>query len=474
MESNMHVQDARNPDRSNGAVERLPERDASTVECMAETAVLGALLTRADALERIEPALHAEDFGTRRHCYLYAALCEVDDDGRGADLLAVAASLERDGRLGTCGGLEGLQRIADGAAEPGELERCAAIVRDKAVERRLLAASDAIAKSVRGPGDARHKLDRAQSLVASIAERGSHTGPQSAAVLMAQVTARLERQAKGEIGLSTPWPDLDRLTNGLHPGDLVIIAGRPGMGKTSIAMQIATDIAVNKSLPVFVASLEMSSEDLLMRSAAVLEALNVQKLISGKLSADEHEKYAKASERLSGAPLYIDDSAGMSVLEIRSHARKLKRERGLSLLVVDYLQLMEAEGENRTQQLSWISRRMKLLAKELHIPVILLSQLNRGLEYRDDKRPVMADLRECGAIEQDADLIQFVYRDVVYHPHTKSPEMAELIIGKQRNGPPGTVYLHFEAESCRFSPSDGLSSFGAPKPVSRRRIGFEC
>ncbi|MDN5873124.1 MAG: replicative DNA helicase [Sinobacteraceae bacterium] len=454
--------------------------DTAGLAGVAERHVLAELLRGGDALARIEPPLSSEDFRSRFHRQLYDAICAVDSAGHSIDRLTVAHQLEQEGHLQGWGGLDGLDTLLATTTAPGELSANADIVRDQALTRRLHSVGTRMVEMSRQSGDPHTKLDQAQALLATVADKGLRNGPRVARDWMPDVLNEVDRKLRmtdGCTGLTTGFPALDKLTAGLHPGELTIIGGRPSMGKTSLAMQIAGLATVDNNLPVLVFSFEMSANSLLTRLIAGRAGLDLQSLRNGTAANEVTSRFTDASAEVNKAPLFIDESSEMSVLEIRAHARRIQREHGLSLIVIDYLQLMEGHNrrnnsETRSQEVARISRQLKRLAQELSIPLILLSQLNRGCEMRDDKRPMMSDLRESGGIEQDADLIILVYRDVVYHPSTHNPNLAELIIAKQRNGPVGTVFLDFNGGSCVFTNSAGPIGRYNHRSRTSQRAGF--
>lgn len=349
------------------------------------------------------------------------------------------------------------------AKAPANIRRYAEIVRDRAILRRLIAVADDIANQALNPQgrDTRSLLDEAESKIFNINEEGARgrSGFQSLTDLLSQVVDRIgelydQSNHNGITGVPTGFTDLDKMTSGFQPGDLVIVAGRPSMGKTAFSLNIGEHVAVDQSLPVAVFSMEMGASQLAMRMVCSVGRLDQQRVRTGQLVDDDWPRLTNAIQKMQDSQLYIDESPSLNALELRSRARKLSRQCGqLGLVIVDYLQLMSsasAVGENRATEISEISRSLKGLAKELRCPVIALSQLNRSLEQRPNKRPVMSDLRESGAIEQDADVIIFIYRDEVYNPDSAEKGTAEIIIGKQRNGPIGTVRLTFLGKYTKF------------------------
>jgi replicative DNA helicase len=363
-----------------------------------------------------------------------------------------------------------LAALVENVPTAANIRRYAEIVHERAILRRLAGAGGEIAESAFHPlgRSVREILDQAETKVFEIAEHGARgqQGFQDIRPLLTQVVERIEflynRDNPSDVtGIATGFTDLDRMTSGLQEGDLIVIAGRPSMGKTSLALNIAEHVALVLKMPVAIFSMEMGATQLAMRLMGSVGRLDQQKIRTGRLTNDDWERLSGALGKLNDAPIHIDETPAMNALEVRARARRLARQYGgkLGAIVVDYLQLMEAvsDGENRATEISEISRSMKALAKELKVPVVALSQLNRSLEQRPNKRPVMSDLRESGAIEQDADLILFIYRDEVYNEDTQEKGVAEIIIGKQRNGPIGVVRLAFLGENTRF---ENLASAG--------------
>jgi replicative DNA helicase len=426
----------------------------------AEQAVLGGLMLDNDAWDRISDRLGADDFYRHDHRLIFSAVVALAERHQPFDMVTVSEQLQRSGQLESAGGLPYLGQLATETPSAANIRAYADIVRERSVLRSLIAAGTEIADMAFAPDGrgTRELLDLAEQRVFAIAEMGMR-GNQGFRGLPPLLSAAVERiqylyETKSPVtGTATGYDDLDQLTSGLHPGDLVIIAGRPSMGKTSLAMNIAEYVGMKTTHPVAVFSMEMPGEQIAMRLLSSMGRINQQRLRSGRLDDSDWPRLTSAVSMLSEAPLFVDDTPALSPSELRSRTRRLMREhKGLGLIVVDYLQLMQAPGskENRATEISEISRSLKALAKELNVPLIALSQLNRSLEQRPNKRPVMSDLRESGAIEQDADLIMFVYRDEVYNEETPDKGSAEIIIAKQRNGPIGTVRLTFRGEYTRF------------------------
>ena len=425
----------------------------------AEQSVLGGLLLDNQAFDRVGDILTADDFYRRDHRLIFCAISALIESGSPADVVTVSESLAKSGELDTAGGLAYLGALANNTPSAANIGAYAGIVRERSVLRELLrAASDISSATFQQDGrSAGELLDFAEKRIFDISEKGHRRGEFSPiSRLLSAAVDRIDvlyRSTSPITGVATGFNDLDNMTSGLQPADLVIIAARPSMGKTSLAMNMAENAAVGHKIPVAVFSMEMPGSQLAMRMMASLGRINAHRLRTGKLDDDDWPRLTSAVSLLNEAPIFIDDTAGLTAMELRARARRLKREHGLGLVIVDYLQLMQgsAEGdENRATEISNITRALKGLAKELHVPVIAMSQLNRSVEQRQDKRPVMSDLRESGAIEQDADVILFIYRDEVYNKESPHKGTADIIIGKQRNGPTGEVRLTFLGEYTRF------------------------
>ncbi|MEW6313476.1 MAG: replicative DNA helicase [Pseudomonadota bacterium] len=428
----------------------------------AEQSVLGGLLLDNSAWDKIADMVGEADFYRADHRQIYRHVCKLVEAGKPADVITVSESLSRSNELQDVGGLAYLGALAQNTPSAANIRRYAEIVRERSVMRKLAEVGGEIADSAYNPmgRNASDLLDEAEKKVFDIAEAGARgkTGFVDLKPLLTEVVERIDmlynRDDPSDVtGVPTGYADLDRMTSGLQPGDLVIVAGRPSMGKTSFALNMAEHIGIDVRLPVAVFSMEMGGTQLVMRMIGSVARLDQHKLRTGRLQDDDWPRLTQALSKLNDSPVFIDESAALNALELRARARRLHRQcGGLGLIVIDYLQLMSAvsQGENRATEISEISRSLKALAKELNVPIIALSQLNRSLESRTDKRPVMSDLRESGAIEQDADLILFIYRDEVYNKESKDKGIAEIIIGKQRNGPIGTVRLTFLGEYTRF------------------------
>ena len=436
----------------------------------AESSVLGGLLLDNGAWDRVGDLLVDNDFYRHEHKLIYAAIGALVNASKPADVITVNEQLQNQGKAEEMGGLGYLNSLAQYVPSASNIRRYAEIVRERSILRKLVSASDEIATNAFNPqGKAIDRiLDEAEQKIFNIGEEGSRMkqGFQSMDTLVVELLDRVQEMANNPndiTGVPTGFYDLDRMTSGLQPGDMVVLAARPSMGKTAFAINIAEHVALNEGLPVAVFSMEMGASQLAVRVVGSIGRIDQGHLRTGKLNDDEWPRLTEAIEKLRTVSLHIDETPGLTSSELRANARRLARQCGkLGLIVVDYLQLMSgsggAGGDNRATELGEISRGLKMLAKELQCPVIALSQLNRSVEQRTDKRPMMSDLRESGAIEQDADIIMFIYRDDYYHKDSKDPGVAEIIIGKQRNGPTGTVRLTFLKNLTRFeSLASGLS-----------------
>jgi replicative DNA helicase len=430
----------------------------------AEQSVLGGLLLDNLAWDKCSDLLSDSDFYRHEHRHIYAAVGSLIASSKPADVITVFEALQSLGKAEDCGGLAYLNALAQSVPSASNVRRYAEIVRERSVLRKLISASDEIATTAFNPQGqpVSQILDEAESRIFRIGEEGSRGGAgfQPMDKLVQALIDRVqELEANGSedvTGIRTGFYDLDRMTAGLQKGDLIVLAARPSMGKTAFALNIAEHVAVQEGLPVAVFSMEMGASQLALRVVGSLGRIDQQHLRTGRLRDDEWERLPEAASKLSEAPMFIDESPGLNPAELRARARRLARQYGgtLGLIVIDYLQLMSGSSnssdENRATVLGEISRGMKGLAKELQCPVLALSQLNRSVETRPDKRPMMSDLRESGAIEQDADVIMFIYRDDYYNKDSKEPGVAEIVLAKQRNGPVGTVKLTFLKPLTRF------------------------
>lgn len=429
----------------------------------AESSVLGGLLLDNGAWDRVGDLLGDGDFYRYEHRLIYAAIGQLINASRPADVITVFEHLQSMGKAEETGGLAYLNSLAQYVPSAGNIRRYAEIVRERAILRKLVAASDEIATNAFNPQGrpVAAILDESEQKIFNIGEEGSRMkrGFQAMDTLVVDLLDRVQEMADNPndiTGVPTGFYDLDRMTSGLQPGDMVVLAARPSMGKTAFAINIAEHVALNEQLPVAVFSMEMGAAQLAVRIVGSIGRIDQGHLRTGKLTDEEWPRLTEAIEKLRNISLHIDETAGLTASELRANARRLARQCGgkLGLIVVDYLQLMSGSSgndENRATELGEISRGMKMLAKELGCPLIALSQLNRSVETRPDKRPMMSDLRESGAIEQDADIIMFIYRDEYYTKDAcKEPGVAEIIIAKQRNGPTGTVKLAFLNKLTRF------------------------
>ncbi len=427
----------------------------------AEQAVLGGLMLDNNAWDHIADRISEQDFYRLDHRTIYRTMADLVLQSKPLDIITVSESLERTKELDVIGGLNYLGGLAKNTPTSANIAAYADIVRERSILRRLIEVSGEIAESAFDPGGrvARELLDDAERKVFSISEQGGHgtsVGPESIAEILTRTVDRIDTlfHAKSPItGVPTGFTDFDNMTAGLQASDLIIVAGRPSMGKTAFAVNLAEHAVMKDEGAVLIFSMEMPSESLAMRILSSMGRIEQQRLRSGQLEDDDWPRLSSAISMMSSKKLLIDDSGALSPFEVRARARRVARAYGgLGLIVIDYLQLMRVPGhsEHRASEISEISRSLKALARELNVPVVVLSQLNRGLEQRPEKRPVMSDLRESGAIEQDADLIVFIYRDEVYHKDSNDKGTAEIIIGKQRNGPIGTVRLTFLGQYSRF------------------------
>lgn len=444
----------------NTQVARLqPQAKLPPYSVEAEQSVLGGLMLDNRAWHELADKLSAEDFYREDHQRIFRAIGELIGSSRPCDFVTLSEHLQVLGQLENCGGLAYLGTLANDTPSAANVLAYAEIVRERAVLRGLTQAGSDIAELGFRPDGRPYAelLDMAEQKVFGLRSRADRARSNyfSMPELMDRVQSTIDRlsQGKGDLaGLSTGFDDLDKVTTGLHPGDMVIVAGRPSMGKTSFALNIAEHVAVSQGKPVAVFSMEMPAEQLAIRTLSSFARIPMQRLRSGELEDRDWDRLVSQGGIIREAPLFIDESGALSPLELRARARRIKSRHNLALIVVDYIQLMQVPGikENRTNEISEISRNMKSLAKELEVPVICLSQLNRGVEQRDNKRPRMADLRESGGIEQDADLVMFIYRDEVYNKESPDKGTAEIIIAKQRNGPLATIRTAFFGEFTRF------------------------
>jgi len=431
--------------------ERVPPQNIE-----AEEAVLGSMLIEKSAVLAALEILTPEDFYKETHRIIFRRILEMADKAEAVDLITLSEKLRAEGELDRVGGMAELARLASFVPTAANVEHYAKIVADKALLRRLISAATEIAATAyASQGEVDEVLDKAEETIFQVAQRRSLQGYVPLKDVLLDTLEQLEYLAshRGEtVGLSTGLGDLDRLTSGFQPSDLIILAARPSVGKTSLGLNIARNMAVKANVPVLIFSLEMSKEQVAQRLLCSEAAINSQRLRQGFLDEDEWRRLSAALGRLGETKMFIDDTPGISVMELRARARRMKAEHGLGLLVVDYLQLMRPsrKQENRQQEISEISRSLKGLARELDVPLLAMSQLSRAVEQRQDRRPLLSDLRESGAIEQDADLVMFLYTDA----EMEQQNAIELIIAKQRNGPIGSFKLFFSREICRFADLD--------------------
>lgn len=425
----------------------------------AEQSLIGGLMLDAQAWDKIADVVAAEDLYRKDHRLIFAAIANLVESGSPCDVVTVSEFLDKRGELEAAGGLEYLATLANETPGAANARAYARILHDRAIERELINVGNEISGSAFATDgrSAPELVDEAERLVFQIAERGSRgrSGFKSLKQILPEAVDRIDvlHQSDGNItGIPSGYTEFDKLTAGLQAGDLIIVAGRPSMGKTALAVNIAENAAIGAKVPTAIFSMEMPSQQLAFRMISSLGRVDQSHLRTGQFPDEDWSRINTAVQLMSDAPLFIDDTPGLSPTEIRARARRLQREHGLGLIVVDYLQLMQVPGnkENRATEISEISRNLKALAKELSLPIIALSQLNRSVEQRTDKRPVMSDLRESGAIEQDADMIVFIYREEVYNKETPRKGIADVTIAKQRNGPIGDFPLTFVGRYTKF------------------------
>lgn len=437
----------------------------------AEQGVVGAILLDPDSIEKIANLISVNDLYSSDHRLIMGAALALYDRGHAIDVITVAEELKKNDWLEQVGGTQYLNALAQNTPSAANVTHHAEIIREKSALRKLAAIASNLLRDSYNPGElmAADILGQAEQQLFEIANAGARSQKALEPILpiISKVVDEIDRlfnsdNPDGIIGTPSGFTELDTFTQGLHPGDLIIVAGRPSMGKTSLAMNIAEHVAIKERLPVAVFSMEMASTQIALRTLGSVGRLDQQRLRTGKLHDDDWQRLTYAVGVMQDTPAYIDETPALTSTELRSRARSLYRQCGnkLGLIVIDYLQLMSGPNQrpgSRSEEVSEFSRAIKALAKELQVPIIALSQLNRSLETRTSKRPVMSDLRESGALEQDADLILFIYRDEAYNPDTQDTGIAEIIIGKQRNGPTGTIRLAFEKEYTKFS---NLTSHG--------------
>jgi replicative DNA helicase len=434
------------------ADEKIPPQNLA-----AEQSVIGAMMLDKNAVVRVLEFLSPQSFYRDAHRFIYEAIIELFDRGEPVDLVTVTEALRKTGKLEAAGGSVYITDLLNSVPTAANAEYYAKIVEEKSLLRRLIESGTRIVgEAFSDPDDVDQVLDRAEKSIFDIALKRSREGFQKIDTVIKKVLDKIDAlygKKESITGTTTGFPDLDKLTAGFQTSDLIIIAARPSVGKTAFALNIAQEVSVKHKVPVAIFSLEMSKEQLAQRMLCSEAEVNAQQLKTGSLSDTGWKKLTRALGRLSEAPLYIDDSSSLTATEIRAKARRLKIEKGLGLVIVDYLQLMRGRdrSENRVQEISDIARSLKTLARELEVPVVALSQLSRAVEQRPDRIPRLSDLRESGEIEQTADLVMFIHREDYYNPQTDRGNIAEIIIAKQRNGPIGTVELVFRKDIAKFS-----------------------
>ena len=442
----------------------------------AEQAVLGGLMSVGAEWDNIADIILAEDFYRAEHQLIYRTMTRQAETNSPYDTVALIDALNSLGELANAGGIDYLSELSGNAVGTANIHAYANIIRERAILRRLISVANNIADSGYNTGGKKSAeiIDEAEQQVFNISDdRPQEQGPVQINPLLTKAVDRIDELAGSDgdlTGLSTGYKDLDEMTSGWQKSDLVIVAARPSMGKTAFAMNLVEHAILNQDKPILVFSLEMPAESLIFRMLSSIGKIDQKKIRTGDIKDDEWTPFNEAVAKLKDTNLYIDDSAGVSPMEMRSRVRRIVREHGsIGMIVVDYLQLMQIKGtsENRVNEISEISRSLKLLARDFECPVVALSQLNRGLEQRPNKRPVMSDLRESGAIEQDADVILFIYRDEVYNEDSPDKGIAEINIGKQRNGPIGSIRLSFLGQYTRFE------NFAQPKYDDSYTHGFE-
>ena len=422
----------------------------------AEASVLGAMLLDKSAITTAVEIIHAEDFYYDSHKAIFEGILRLYNKNEPADMITLSDFLKKSGQLEAVGGYTYLGRLTSGAGAVSNTEAYANIIKEKSTLRALIrAGSDIVEDSYRDDDEVGAIIEKAEKSIFDITQDNQRNGLMDMGEVMITTFDVMQKRSEnkgGLTGLTTGFIDLDRKTSGMQKADLVLLAARPSMGKTALMVNIATNSALKAGATVAMFSLEMSRNQLSQRILSSLSHVDLMKIISGDLSTEEWSKVIETMTYMNEMAIYIDDTAGITPLEVKAKCRRLKAEKGLDLVVIDYLQLMEVGGraESRQQEISAISRQLKGIAKELDVPVIALSQLSRAPEMRADHRPILSDLRESGAIEQDADIVMFLYRDEYYNPDTEKQGLGELILAKHRNGPTGTVELLFKGEYTKF------------------------
>ena len=434
-------------------IERIPPQNIE-----AEQAVLGAMLIKKEAISAAAEHLTGDDFYRYAHRLVFEAIMTLNQANEAVDMITVTDRLKRDGELEKAGGIAFITALANAVPTAANVTFHARIVRQKSQLRHLINAATEIAGTAyEDADDVDEIMDDAEKRILGVTARSNHADFVPMKDILITTFEQIEKHAanKGTLtGLPSGFLDLDRLTSGFQPSDLILVAARPSMGKTAFTLNIATNAAIRSQKTVAFFSLEMSKEQLALRMFSAEGQVDSQRLRVGDLKDEEWQKLISAADRLTKAPLWIDDTPGITVMELRSKARRLKAEHGLDLIVIDYLQLMQGRGmrsgDNRQQEISEISRSLKALARELKVPVIALSQLSRSVESRQIKRPMLSDLRESGSLEQDADIVMFLYREDYYEKETDRQNITEVIVAKHRNGPVDTVSLFFQKEFTKF------------------------
>jgi replicative DNA helicase len=444
----------------NLTIDRIPPQNIE-----AERSTLGSMLLDKEAIYKGSEILKPDDFYREAHRVIFEVVAHLANKGEPVDIITVSEELKQRNMLDKIGGIAYLTTLANSVPTAANIEHYARIVEEKSILRAVItAASNIVAMGYAGTEEISVILDDAEKQIFQISQKRNVKGFVSLKNILIETFERIEKiyESKGGVtGVSSGFADLDRMTAGLQPSDLIILAARPSMGKTTFALNIARNVAVDSKIPVVVFSLEMSKEQLALKLLCSEAGVDNQRIRTGTLMDNDWPRLSYALGRLSDSNIFIDDTPGLTALEIRSRTRRIKAEHGLGLIVIDYLQLMQSRNrsENRQQEVSEISRSLKSLARELAVPVISLSQLSRAVEQRTDKKPYLADLRESGSLEQDADMVAFLYREDYYNPESDKKNITELIIAKQRNGPVGTVELLFQKEFSKFV---GLEKYRKP------------
>ena len=434
-----------------GTPDRLPPQDIA-----AEASVLGAMMLSKDAIADVVESLREHDFYKPSHATIFGVILDLYGRGEPVDALTVSAELQRKGESARVGGAPYLHTLVQGVPTAANASYYAQIVHERAILRRLVEAGTRIVQmGYQGQGNIDDVVDRAQAEVYDVTDKRTSEDYQKLSDLMGDALTEIEaigNRGGERIGVPTGFEDFDKLTNGLHPGQLVLVAARPSLGKSTLALDFARAASIDNGLTSAFFSLEMGRNEIVMRLLSAEAGVSLHNMRSGMMSDNDWDKLARKMASVSEAPLFIDDSANLTMMEIRAKARRLKQRHNLKLIVIDYLQLMTSgrRVENRQQEVSEFSRQFKLLAKELEVPVVALSQLNRGPEQRVDKRPMLADLRESGSLEQDADVVVLIHRDDAYDRESPRAGEADLIVAKHRNGPTGTVTVAFQGHYSRF------------------------